>query len=61
VRSRVFFGDVRAIECRVIDRQGMSPDKGNLLLEEVLQRKNWLKVAPAFIIEYIKVGTERKD
>jgi hypothetical protein len=21
-----------------------------------LQRKNWLKVAPAFIMEYIKVG-----
>jgi hypothetical protein len=38
----------------------MSPDKGNLTVEEVLQRKNCLKVAPAFIMEYIKVGTEWK-
>ena len=41
VRSRVFFGDLRAIECRVIERQGMSPDKGNLTAEEILQGGKW--------------------
>jgi hypothetical protein len=39
--SRVFFGDLRAIECRVIERQGMSPDKGNLTAEEILQGGKW--------------------
>ena len=41
VRSRVFFGDLRAIECRVIERQGMSPDKGNLTTREILQGGKW--------------------
>jgi len=36
----------------------MNSDKGNLPNEEVLQRKNWLRVASAFIMEYIKVGKE---
>jgi hypothetical protein len=38
----------------------MNPDKGNLPIEEVLQRENRLKLASAFIMEYIKVGKEWK-
>jgi len=38
----------------------MSPDKGNVTIEEVLRRENWPRVASAFIMEYIKVGEEWK-
>jgi len=38
----------------------MSPDKGNLTINEVLRRENGPRVAPAFIMEYIKVGKEWK-
>ena len=48
------------MEYRIIERQEMSPDKGNLTIEKVLQRENRLRVASAFIMEYIKVGKGRK-
>jgi hypothetical protein len=38
----------------------MGPGEGNLTMEEVLQREYWLKLASAFIIEYIKAGEEWK-
>jgi hypothetical protein len=48
------------MEYRIIERQEISPDKGNLTIEEVLRRENWLRVASAFIMEYIKVGKGSK-
>jgi hypothetical protein len=51
---------LRAVECRVNETQEMSPDKGNVTIEEVLRRENWPRVASAFIMEYIKVGKEWK-
>jgi hypothetical protein len=51
---------LRGIEYRIIERHEMVPDEGNLTMEEVLQRKYRLKLASAFIMEYIKVGKEWK-
>jgi hypothetical protein len=51
---------LRGVEYRIIERYEMEPGQGNLTMEEVLQREYRLKLALAFIMEYIKVRKERK-
>jgi hypothetical protein len=58
--ARFFFRNLRGIEYRIIERYEMGPGEGNLTMEEVLQREYRLKLASAFIMEYIKVGKEWK-
>ena len=56
----LFFLGMRGVEYRIIERYEMGPGQGNLTMEEVLQREYRLKLALAFIMEYIKVGKEWK-